>query len=112
AVHVMAVGHNRRDHALRMAALGLLALAALVHRPAVILATLTIRRLQVDFFPAGIPDVADPQGTSSSIEAEAPRIAEPVRPYLAARAVALGKGVAGGARGGRGRGHVDSQNRA
>src|SRR5688572_21315192 len=41
---------------------------------------------EVDFLPAVLADVADPQIARSTIKAPAPRIAEPVGPDLRARA--------------------------
>src|SRR5262249_14453610 len=86
AGHVMAVGHQRRYQAIGMTSLCLYALVAFVHRPAIVLAARARRRLVVDFLPARITDVGDPHVAVGAVEAEAPRIAEPVRPDFPARA--------------------------
>src|SRR5438270_5735811 len=69
-----------------MALLGNHAFVALQHWPAVILAALAVGRLKINLFQFCVTDVADPHVASRAIEAEAPRIAEPVRPDLTARA--------------------------
>ena len=52
--------------------------------PAVVLAAGAAGRLEVDFFEAVLADVADVEIAGGTVEAEAPRIAQPVRPDLIA----------------------------
>ena len=61
--------------------------------PAVIFAADARRGLEVDFLERVLADVADPEVAGRAVEAEAPRIAQTVRPDLAARAGALGERI-------------------
>src|SRR3954453_2970950 len=54
--------------------------------PAVIFAADARRGLEIDFLECALADVTDPEVAGGAIEAEAPWIADAVRPYLAARA--------------------------
>src|ERR1044072_1089642 len=78
-----------------MAALGAHALGAFVHRPPEIFAATAPGRLEIDFLPLRVADVANPQVARSAIEADAPRVAQPVRPDFAARVGSLRKRITG-----------------
>src|SRR5919199_2931313 len=84
AVHIVTVRHQRRDEAGIVAVGSIHALGAFNQRPAIVLAARAGGRLHVDFFPSGLPDVGDPHISVRPVEAEAPRIAEAVRPDLTA----------------------------
>jgi hypothetical protein len=64
--------------------------------PAVVLAARAGRRLQVDLLPARLPDVGDPQVAAQAVEREAPGVAQPVGPDLAAGAGDADERIAGG----------------
>ena len=64
--------------------------------PAVVFAADARRGLEVDLLERVLADVADPEVAGRAVEGEAPRIAQAVRPDLAARAGAFANGFDGG----------------
>src|ERR1043165_1064508 len=75
---------------------GVVAVRRFHETPAVVLAAGAARRLQVDLFVLVLADVGHPEVAGLAVEGETPRVAQAVRPDLAARAGARGERVGGG----------------
>src|ERR1043165_7759363 len=91
AVAVLEDRHGEADG--RAVGRGVVAVRRFHQTPAVVLAAGAARGLQVDLFILVLADVGDPEVAGLAIEGEAPRVAQAVRPDLAARAGARGERV-------------------
>src|SRR6266542_4063753 len=97
---MVVLGDRRRQAGSLAAIIRVIALATLVDAPAVVLAALAGRGLQVDLFDLVLAHVGDVEIAIGAIEREAPRVAQAISPDLrpgwrAARRGAAGERVAG-----------------
>ena len=109
----MAILHDRKSEASRIAVrLRVEAHAAFHPPPAVVPATGRARRLPVDLLARVLANVSNEEVARGAVEAEAPRVPEPVGPDLSSRAGCQTEWIAGRDRVGRAAVHVDAQDLA